>query len=97
MIIVPLIQTILKSSLKHRNKKHNNYRDWETQSTEAANTGKIQIVDYSNKAIAVIGDTKPIKELIMDLDTPSPLQLLRKLSNGHLKQMRQSLRVKRGR
>ena len=39
----------------------------ETQSTEAANTGKIQIVDYSNKAIAVIGDTKPIKELLKSL------------------------------
>ena len=34
----------------------------ETQSTEAANTGKIQIVDYSNKAFAVIGETKVIKE-----------------------------------
>ena len=72
MIIVPLIQTILKSSLKHRN-----YRDWETQSTEAANTGKIQIVDYSNKAIAVIGDTKPIKELLKSLGKKEQrLQLL---------------------
>ena len=32
-----------------------------------AKSGKIQIVDYSEKAIAVIGDTKPIKELLKSL------------------------------
>lgn len=35
--------------------------------TVQAETGKINIIDYSEKAIAVIGDTKPIKEILREL------------------------------
>lgn len=35
--------------------------------TESVQFGDVQIIDYSDKAIAVIGDTKPIKELLKSL------------------------------
>lgn len=36
-------------------------------SCEVEVTGDIQIVDYSEKSIAVIGDTKPIKDMLASL------------------------------
>lgn len=34
---------------------------------EALNTGNVQIIDYSERAIAVVGDTKPIKDKLKSL------------------------------
>ena len=35
--------------------------------TKMEATGKIQIVSYSEKAIAVFGETKPLKELLKEI------------------------------
>lgn len=41
--------------------------DIPTKSTETAQISPIQLIDYSDKAIAIIGETKPIKEQLKKL------------------------------
>ncbi len=47
--------------------KQSNPQPPKAERTEPAGTYAIQLIDYSEKSFAVIGDTKPIKDLLHDL------------------------------
>lgn len=47
--------------------KKEEVKELQQNTTTSAPVGKIQVIDYSEKAIAVIGETKPIKEKLKEL------------------------------
>lgn len=62
-----ILQTYKYVHVNHKEAEAPTEREEQKYEAQPVQAGKVQIIDYSEKAIAVIGDTKPIKDKLKEL------------------------------